>query len=99
MQYTGSSFTAQFARIFDSFLPALRREHLPTTFFPERPGQVATHHPDAVERRMFEVIGQGEAFVTQTSGRISEQPRFAFAAGLVALFLIGALLLGAGPSW
>jgi hydrogenase-4 component B len=99
MQYTGSSFTGQFARIFDSFLPALRREHLPTTLFPERPGHVATHHPDAVERRMFEVIGQGEAFVAQTSGRISEQPRFAFAAGLVALFLIGALLLGAGPSW
>jgi hypothetical protein len=48
---------------------------------------------------MFEVIGQGEAFVAQTSGRISEQPRFAFAAGLVALFLLGALLLGAGPSW
>ena len=99
MQYTGSSFTEQFARIFEAFLPALRRDRIASEFFPVQPGQVATHHPDAVEQRMFEVIGQGEAFVAQTSSQISEQPRFAFAAGLVALFLIGALLLGTGQTW
>jgi hydrogenase-4 component B len=96
LQYTGSSFSEFFTRIFESFLPALRRERLPTEPFPEAPGHIATHHPDAVERRMFEVLGQAEDFVVQTSGRIPEQPRFAFAAGLVALVLIGALLLGSG---
>ena len=99
MQYTGSSFTEQFARIMESFLPALRREQVPSELFPQRPGHVATHHHDAVETRMFEVLGQGEKFVEQASERIPEQPRFAFAAVLIALFLIGALLLGARQPW
>ncbi len=99
MQYTGSSFTEHFARIFESFLPARRKENVPDAIFPAQPGHVVTHHHDPVERRMFEVLGQGEDFVAQTSSRIPEQPRFAFAAGLVALFLIGALLLSAGRPW
>lgn len=93
MQYTGSSFAEHFARIFDSFLPALRRERLPDELFPQQPGHLATHHIDAVERRMFEVLGQGEDFVAQASARIPEQPRFAFAAGLIALIVIGVLVL------
>jgi hydrogenase-4 component B len=99
MQYTGSSFTEQFARVFESFLPALRRQQLPTEYFPERPGHIHSHHPDAVEQRMFEVLGHGEDFVVQASTRIPEQPRFAFAAGLIALLLIGALLFGSGQRW
>ena len=86
MQYTGSSFSAQFARSFDALLPALRRERLPDGAVPRSTRRTSrTHHVDAVERRMFEVLGQGEDFVTQTSARIPEQPRFAFAAGLLAL--------------
>ncbi len=96
MQYTGSSFSAPFALLFASVLPALRRESLPSELLPRAPGHLATHHPDAVEKRMFEVLGQGEDFVVQASERIPEQPRVAFAAGLVALVIIGALLLGAG---
>ena len=96
MQYTGSSFTEPFARIFESFLPALRREQIPSDLFPQRPGHISTHHPDTVERRMFEVLGQGEDLVAQTSSRIPEQPRFAFAAGLITLFLIGAIVFGWG---
>ena len=99
MQYTGSSFSQQFARIFESFVPALRREQVPTEFFPQQPGHVHSHHPDPVEQRMFEVLGQGEDFVVQAATRIPEQPRFAFAAGLIALLLIGALLLGSGQRW
>jgi hydrogenase-4 component B len=99
MQYTGSSFSEQFARIFESFLPALRREQVPSELFPQHPGRVQTHHPDPVERRMFEVLGQGEDFVVQASTKIPEQPRFAFAAGLIALLLVGALLLGSGQPW
>lgn len=94
MQYTGSAFAEHFARIFDSLLPAVRRRELPSGPFPSGAGHVATNHPDPVEQRMFEVIGQGEEFVVQSSEKISEQPRFAFAAGLLALVVLGALLYG-----
>jgi len=95
MQYTGSSFSAQFASIFAGFLPELRRERLPTEVFPKEHGQIATHHVDAVERRMFEVLGQGEDMVTHASEKIPEQPRFAFAAGLFAILLLVGILVGA----
>jgi hydrogenase-4 component B len=94
MQYTASSFSSPFSSLFGSFLPQLRRERLPRGLFPAEGGHVATHHVDAVERRMFEVLGQGEAMVTRTSERIPEQPRFAFAAGLVVLLLAVGLLVG-----
>jgi hydrogenase-4 component B len=94
MQYSGSSFSAELARIFDGLMPPLRREELPTEPFPQRDGHLATSHPDAVERRMFEVLGQGEEIVTDAAGRISEQPRFAFAAGLIAIVLLCALVFG-----
>jgi len=96
MQYTASSFAEQFARVFAGFVPALRREKLPTELFPQGTGHIATHHADAVERRMFEVLGQGEDLIGQVSRNVPEQPRFAFAAGLIALAIIGALLLDAG---
>jgi hydrogenase-4 component B len=94
MQYTGSSFSQPFVRIFESILPSLRRERLPSELFPPSPGHLATHHIDPVERRMFEVLGQGEDFISHASERIPEQPRFAFAAGLVALLIIVVLALG-----
>jgi len=99
MQYTGSSFSEQLARLFEGVMPPLRREQLPTELFPQRPGHVATSHPDAVERRMFEVLGQGEEMVEDASRRVSEQPRFAFAAGLLALILIGAIVFGVARTW
>ncbi len=97
MQYTGTSFSLQFTRLFDAFLPELRREKLPEGYFPEGRGHVATHHVDAVERRMFEVLGDGESFITRIAARIPEQPRFAFAAGLITLVVMVALLLWGTP--
>lgn len=94
MQYTGSSFSAQLTSLFRPALPVLTREHLPTEPFPQHGSHLSTHHVDAVERRMFEVLGQGEQFVQDTSERIPEQPRFAFAAGLVALVVIALVALG-----
>ncbi len=94
MQYTGSSFSAQFAALFRPALPVLTRETLPTEPFPQHSSHVSTHQVDAVERRMFEVLGQGEDFVRDTSGRIPEQPRFAFAAGLLGLVIVAAIALG-----
>jgi len=94
MQYTGSAFSDQFARLFAAFLPSLRREELPEGILPRKASQVGTHHFDAVERRMFEMLGQAEDVVSHASEKIPEQSRFAFAAGLVALIVIGAILLG-----
>lgn len=98
MQYTGSSFSEQLVRLFEAFLPSVRRERLPEETFPRHASHLATHHFDAVERRMFEMLGQAEDLIAHASERIPEQSRFAFAAGLVALVIIGALVLGgAGP--
>jgi len=97
MQYTGSSFSEQVARIFEAFTPALRRERIAQELFPQRPGQLATHHADAVERRIFEVLGRAEELVIRASQRIPAHPRFAFAAGLLALLIIGAFALGGRP--
>jgi hydrogenase-4 component B len=95
MQYTASSFSAVFARLLEGFLPEQRRQHLPTEIFPHERSHVATHHVDAVEHRMFEVLGQGEDMISHASDRIPEQPRFAFAAGLVAIVVVVGLLIGA----
>jgi hydrogenase-4 component B len=94
MQYTASSFSAEFARLFASFLPQLRREKLPSEIFPREPGHLATHHVDGVEQRMFEVLGQGDQMISKASERIPEEPRVAFAAGLLAIVVIMGLLLG-----
>jgi hydrogenase-4 component B len=92
MQYTASSFSAQLISLFEGFLPLLRREKLPTDVFPRERSHIATHNVDAVERRMFEVLGQGEDMVTNASQRIPEQPRFAFAAGLAVLVVVAFLV-------
>jgi len=94
MQYTGSSFSAQLSTLFRPALPMVTREHLPTEPFPKHASHLSTNHVDAVERRMFEVLGQGEEFVHDTSARIPEQPRFAFAAGLLALVVVALVALG-----
>ncbi|NNN05113.1 MAG: proton-conducting membrane transporter [Elusimicrobia bacterium] len=87
MQYSGTSFSSQFAAIFEAVLPQLRSEDLPVGYFPPD-GRLATHYVDAVERRMFQLLGDGESLVTQAVARIPDQPRLAFAAGLVALAVI-----------
>jgi len=94
MQYTGSSFSEHFARIFASCMPALRRERIASEIFPALPGQLATHHADAVEQRIFEVLARGEDAITEVSERIPGHPRFAFAAGLCAVLIIGAVAWG-----
>jgi len=94
MQYSGSSFAAQLSSLFRPALPLVTREQLPKEPFPQHASHLSSHHVDAVERRMFEVLGQGEQFVQETSGRIPEQPRFAFAAGLIALVVVVLVAIG-----
>jgi hydrogenase-4 component B len=97
MQYSGTSFSSQFAQVFETALPQLRRGKLPTAYFPQENGHLATHHVDAVERRMFEVLGDGEAMVQQVVSRVPEQPRYSFAAGLLMMVgMVGLLLWGLG---
>jgi hypothetical protein len=72
---------------------------LPSELFPQQPGHVGTHHPDAVERRVFEVLGRGEKLIAVIASRIPEQPRFAFAAALCALLLIAVLVGATGKPW
>ena len=96
MQYTGTSFSAQFASLFKGVLLHLRRERRPEGPFPERGAHLNTHCVDAVERRIFEALGEGEGLAARVVARISEEPRLAFGLGLVALGLIaaGAVLQG-----
>ncbi|MCE9578666.1 MAG: proton-conducting membrane transporter [Deltaproteobacteria bacterium] len=97
MQYTASSFAAQFNRIFEAVMPVKRRETLPRAVFPTQPGQLSTSHVDAVERRMFEVLGQNEQMAVAVSKRVPEQPRIAFAIGLVVLVGIVVAVVGGLP--
>ena len=96
MQYTGASFSAHFTRLFDAILPELRREKLPRVVFPTEPGHLSTHHVDAVERRMYEVLGEGERHVALVSERIPEQSRFSFTAGLIVVLAVVAAIVGGG---
>lgn len=96
MQYTGASFSAALAGRFAAVLPHLRRASLPTTAFPEGSGHLATHSVDAVERRMFEVLGEGDDLVQRLGARIPEEPRFSFGLGLVVLAALVAFLLSSG---
>ena len=98
MQYTGSSFSADFARRFRWLMVLLRRHKAPEGYFPQD-AYIVTHCVDAVERRLYAVIGQGDRSAEDLSRRLREDdPRVVFAAGLVALVLIaGLVVLLGGP--
>jgi hydrogenase-4 component B len=96
MQYTGTSFSSQFAGIFYAVLPHLRREKLPRGPFPEQSGHLNTHCVDAVEKRMFEVMGEGDHLVKRLVRRVPLDPRLSLAAGLLVLVVMVGILLGSG---
>jgi hydrogenase-4 component B len=93
MQYTGASFSADFASRFKNIMVLLKRQKAPTGYFPTD-SYVITDCVDAVERRMFSVIEHGNESATLLSNKLHEDdPRIAFSAGLAALVAIAALLL------
>ncbi len=97
MQYTGSSFSAQFRAFFGHLLPLVTREKLPAGPFPG-PGELKTHCVDAIERRMFKVLGAGDATIKGVMARLSEDSRVSFAVGLVVVVaVVGAIAAGAKP--
>jgi hydrogenase-4 component B len=98
MQYTGSSFSWDFSTRFRSLMVLLYRHKAPEGYFPQD-AYVITDCVDAVERRLYAVIGRGDSSASEVSRRLREDdPRLAFAAGLVALVLIaGLVVLAGGP--
>ena len=96
MQYTGASFSSDFAARFGAVMVNLRRQKAPLGYFPTD-SYLITDCVDAVERRLFSVIQHGDASAGELSGRLHEDdPRIAFAAALIALALMSALVVLAG---
>ena len=100
MQYSATSFSLDFARWFQGVLLILQRRRAPVGYFPSD-SYVITDCVDAVERRMYTVIGQGDESAENISRKLPEDDtRVTFAAGLIALILIVAVVMlsnGARP--
>ena len=96
MQYTGSGFSWDFGRRFQGVLLLLRRQKAPEGYFPTD-AYLLSHCPDAVERRLFNVIKHGDETAADLSQRLREDdPRLSFAAVLVTLVVIGGLVVLTG---
>ncbi|HJV25062.1 MAG TPA: proton-conducting transporter membrane subunit [Aromatoleum sp.] len=93
MQYTGASFSTDFAAHFRQVMVLIKRRKAPAGYFPTD-SYVITDCVDAVERRLYSVINHGDETATEVSRKMQEDdPRFAFSAGLAAIVIIAALVL------
>lgn len=93
MQYTGTSFSTDFAALFRKVLPVLRREKLPVGYFPTD-GLIQTHSVDAVERRLYEAIGRGDQSARALAKKLDDdRPGGSFALALVAVLVLASLVL------
>ena len=91
-QYTGSGFSRDFTRHYAGVVGYVQRKKLPTGYFPDD-AYVITDCVDSVERRLFNVIGQGDETAALLSRWMHEDdPRLAFAIGLAAIVTIAALV-------
>jgi hydrogenase-4 component B len=93
MQYTGASFSIDFAAHFRNIMVLIKRRKAPAGYFPTD-SYAITDCVDAVERRLYSVINHGDETATDVSRKMQEDdPRFAFSAGLAALVILAALVL------
>jgi hydrogenase-4 component B len=93
LQYTGASFSTDFAERFKNIMVLIKRKKAPAGYFPDD-SYVITDCVDSVERRLYSVISHGDETATEVSRKLQEDdPRVAFSAGLVALVVIAALVL------
>jgi hydrogenase-4 component B len=93
MQYTGSSFSRDFTRHYRGLVGYVRRQKVPMGYFPDE-AYVVSDCVDAVERRLYTVIGQGDETASQISQWMHEDdPRLAFALGLAAVIAMAALVV------
>jgi hydrogenase-4 component B len=93
MQYTGSSFSREFSHHYEEVMVLLERHKEPQGYFPDD-AYVVADCVDAVERRLYNVIGHGD----ESAGLISklmreDDPRLAFALGLAAVAAVAALVV------
>jgi hydrogenase-4 component B len=93
VQYTANSFSKEFGSHFPGVMLRLVRQKVPTGYFPTD-AYVVTDCVDAVEHRLYNVIGQGNESATLISKLLHEDdPRIAFALGLAAVAVIAALVV------
>ena len=93
VQYTASSFSKDFSQHYKGVMVLLNRKKAPTGYFPDD-AYVITDCVDAVERRLYNVIGHGDDSATLISKLMHEDdPRIAFALGLAAVVVIAALVV------
>jgi hydrogenase-4 component B len=93
LQYTGSSFAKDFTKNYRGVMLLLKRKKAPTGYFPDD-AYVVTDCVDAVEHRLFNVIGHGNESASLISKLLREDdPRVAFGLALAALVAIAALVV------
>jgi len=93
MQYTGSGFSWDFSARFRGVLLMLQRQKAPAGYFPSD-SYVVTDCVDAVERRVFSVVANGDASAKTWSSWLREDdPRIAFGVALVAIVAIAGLVV------
>ncbi len=93
MQYTAASFSEEFASNYRSIMVLLKRQKAPSGYFPSD-SYVVSDCVDAVERRLYKVIGQGDESASLIARLMHEDdPRLAFALGLAAVVAIAALTI------
>jgi hydrogenase-4 component B len=93
VQYSANSFSKEFSHQYRGVMVLLKRQKTPIGYFPDD-AYVVTDCVDAVERRLFNVIGQGD----HSAGLISklmheDDPRLGFALGLTVLVTIAAVVV------
>ena len=88
MQYTGAAFSLDFTYWFRQIMLILRRRKAPVGYFPAD-SYAITDCVDAVEHRLYAVIGHGDDSAENISRKLPEDDtRITFAAGLIAVVLI-----------
>ena len=93
LQYTANSFSKEFSSHFTGVMPRRVRQKVAEGYFPTD-AYVMTDCVDAVEHRLYNVIGQGDKSATRISKLLHEDdPRIAFALGLAGLAVIAALVV------
>ena len=93
MQYTGSGFSWDFSARFRGVLLMLQRQKAPAGYFPSD-SYVVTDCVDAVERRVFSVVANGDLSAKTWSRWLREDdPRIAFGVALVAIVAIAGLVV------
>jgi hydrogenase-4 component B len=96
MQYTGSSFSSEFGERFQGVLLTLKRQKAPAGYFPTD-AYLITDCVDAVERRLYTVIGHGDNSASEVSRKLREDdPRITFAVALAAIVVIAGLVVLTG---